>query len=86
MTRHDKLLTRILSKRSDSNIRFDDLRTLLIRLGFQERSRGSHHMFVKEGVRELINLQREGHLAKPYQVRQIRTIIAEYGLGEEKDD
>jgi len=83
MTKYNKLLTRILSKQSDANIRFDDLRTLLIRLGFQKRSRGSHHVFVKDGVAELINLQREGHLAKPYQVR---TIIAEYGLGEEKKD
>jgi hypothetical protein len=86
MTKYDKLLTRILNKQSDANIRFNDLRTLLIRLGFQERSRGSHHVFAKEGVTELINLQREGHLAKPYQVRQVRTIIAEYGLGEETKD
>jgi hypothetical protein len=28
--------------------------------------------FVKVGVENLINLQREGSMAKPYQVRQLR--------------
>ena len=54
-------------------------------LGFQERIRGSHHIFRKQGVRELINLQKEGNKAKVYQVRQVRRIILRYGLqgGEE---
>ena len=67
----------------DANIRFDDLRNLLTQLGFEGRSRGSHHIFVKEGVEHLINLQREGSMAKPYQVRQVRAIITQYGLGQE---
>ena len=84
MTGNEKILARVLNGRSDANIRFDDLRGLLLWLGFEERSRGSHHVFVKPGVRELINLQREGNLAKPYQVRQIRAIIGSYGLGVER--
>ena len=44
-------------------------------LGFTERVRGSHHIFRREGVRELINLQRDGSQAKPYQVRQVRQAI-----------
>jgi hypothetical protein len=59
--------------------------TLLTRLGFEERIRGSHHVFVREGVEPLINLQREGHLAKPYQVRQVRAVIIDYGLEQEGD-
>jgi len=81
MTKYAKLLAQVLSARSDANVRFDDLRGLLTRLGFQERTRSSHHVFVKEGVREMINLQREGQMAKRYQVRQVRTVLAEYGLG-----
>jgi hypothetical protein len=81
MTTKEKLLARILSGRSDANIRFHSLRGLLLSLGFEERSRGSHHVFVKTGVTEIINIQREGNLAKPYQVRQIRAIIGTYGLG-----
>ena len=62
------------------NILFDDLCGLLKRMGFQERSRGSHRIFRKEGVEEMINLQREGNKAKPYQVRQVRAVIVKYGL------
>lgn len=81
MTKYDKILLRLLNGRSDANIDFEDLCNLLKRFGFEERIRGSHHVFVKQGVEELINLQREGRLAKPYQVRQVRTVITNYGLG-----
>ena len=75
MSRDDDLRQRILSGRSDANIRFEQLRSLLLRLGFTERVRGGHHIFRREGVRELINLQRDGSQAKPYQVRQVRQAI-----------
>jgi len=71
MKRHEKLLIQILRGTSDANISFADLRPLLIRLGFEERTRGSHHVFRKEGVEEKTTLQREGNKAKPYQVRQV---------------
>ena len=75
MSRDDDLRQQILSGRSDANIRFEELRSFLLRLGFTERVRGSHHIFRREGVRELINLQRDGSQAKPYQVRQARQAI-----------
>ena len=81
MAKRDKLLVRVLSGASDAGIRFDDLRRLLLTLGFEERVRGSHHLFVRPGVEELVNLQREGKNAKPYQVRQVRAVIVRYGLG-----
>ena len=81
MTKYDKLIMKILKGRSDANIGFDELRNLLINLGFEERVRSSHHIFVKAGVEELINLQREGRMAKPYQVHQVRNIITRYQLG-----
>ena len=80
VNRDDNLLQRILSGRSDSNIRFDDLRIFLLGLGFTERVRGSHHIFRKEGVRERINLQRDGSHAKAYQVRQVRQSIVRHRL------
>ena len=83
MATYRKLLGRVLSGRSDANTRFDDLRKLLAWLGFEERSRGSHHIFVRAGLEDMINLQREGHMAKPYQVRQVRAIITKYGLDQE---
>ena len=75
MSRDDDLREKILSGRSDANIRFEELRSYLLRQGFAGRVRGSHHLFRREGVRELINLQRDGSQAKPYQVRQVRQAI-----------
>lgn len=79
--RRERLLGSILGGRSDANIRFAELRALLIDLGFAERVRGSHHLFAKEGVVEIINIQSRGGQAKPYQVRQVRNIILKYKLG-----
>ena len=81
MTKQDKLLLRIIRGKSDANIDFDELRSLLLNYGFEERVRGSHHLFVKEGVEDLINLQRDGKSAKPYQVKQVRRVILRYGFG-----
>ena len=84
MGKYDKLLLQILRGTSDANIPFDDLCQLLRRLGFEERIRGSHHLFRKQGIEEKINLQRENSKAKAYQVRQIRAIVLRYKLGGEE--
>lgn len=78
--RYGLLRRQIVDGRSDANIRFDELRGLLMKLGFIERTRGSHHIFRKEGVAEGLNLQRDGNHAKPYQVRQVRQILQRYHL------
>ncbi len=82
MNRHEKLLQTILWGRSDANIRFSDLRALLGYLGFDERIRGSHHLFDRAGIVEIVNLQSVGGRVKPYQVRQVRQLILKYRLGE----
>jgi len=81
----EELRHRILQGKSDANVEFEDLRRLLLWLGFQERTRGSHHIFRRAGVRELINLQREGSKAKVYQVRQVRQVLLRYGLEGTKE-
>src|SRR4030066_636393 len=86
MTKRDKLLTKLLSGSSDANTQFDGLCQLLTNLGFEERIKGSHHIFTKEGVEEILNLQPKGPQAKPYQVKQVRTVILKYKLGGEEDD
>jgi predicted RNA binding protein YcfA (HicA-like mRNA interferase family) len=83
--RHLKLLRRILAGRSDANVHFEELRALLLHLGFEERARGSHHIFRRPDVEQRINLQRDGSKAKPYQVRQVRAVIVHYRLGELPD-
>jgi hypothetical protein len=74
---------RILSGSADRNIRFSDLRGLLLSLGFDERIRGSHHIYTRDDIVEILNLQpADGGMAKPYQIRQVRGIIVKYKLGE----
>ncbi|HXV63185.1 MAG TPA: type II toxin-antitoxin system HicA family toxin [Vicinamibacteria bacterium] len=85
MSKWTKLIRRILEGRSDANVAFSDLRGLLLHLGFEERTRGSHHVFRRAGVDEKINLQRDNEKAKPYQVRQVRQLILKYQLGELDD-
>ena len=80
MGRHEKPLAQIPGARADANVGFDALCALLRHLGFEERTRGSHHVFRRAGVEELINLQRDGDKAKVYQVRQVRAILTKYGL------
>jgi len=58
---------------------------LLRRLGFEERIRGSHHIFTKEGIEEILNLQPKGSQAKAYQVKQVRAVILKYQLGGQDD-
>lgn len=66
---------------SDANIPFTQMCHLLIKLGFKERIRGSHHIFTKDGIEEIINLQTKGSKAKPYQVKQVRNLLLKYNLG-----
>lgn len=80
---YDKLIGKILRGTSDANIAFEDLCQLLRHLGFDERTRGSHHLFRKSGITELINLQREGSNTKVYQVRQVRAVLLKYRLAGE---
>jgi hypothetical protein len=83
MSKYDKLLFQILRGTADANVPFNELRHLLTELGFEERIRGSHHMFRRAGIVEKINLQREGNKAKVYQVRQVRAVILKYKMGGE---
>ena len=76
----EKTLDKILRGDSDTNIRFEELCHLLQAKGFRMRVNGSHHIFTQASVMERINLQREGAKAKPYQVRQVRKILATYKL------
>jgi predicted RNA binding protein YcfA (HicA-like mRNA interferase family) len=81
MSKVEKILLAVLSGTSDSNIKFGDLQNLLENIGFEcNRVNGSHHVYVKDKVEEIINRQPNGSKAKPYQVKQIRNIILKYKL------
>lgn len=83
MSKFDKLLLKLLSGTSDQNIGFEEWRSLLLTLGFQERlTGGSHRVFTKENITEIINNQPDGSKAKVYQVKQIRSLILKYKLSK----
>jgi hypothetical protein len=82
-----KVLQRVICGTSDANIRFDDLCALLLHLGFVERVRGDHHIYTRDGVPDILNLQPRGSKAKAYQVKQVRGLIVAHGLaGEPESD
>ena len=82
----EKLLVRILRGTSDKNIPFEGMCRLLRHIGFEERTRGSHHIFTRDGVEEILNIQTKAGRAKPYQVKQVRQIILKYRLGGREDE
>ena len=86
MGKYSKLREKILAGGADANIDFSALCQLLVRLGFDERIKGSHHIFTRDGIMEIINLQPKGGKAKTYQVKQVRNILVNYGLGESDVD
>jgi len=72
---------KLLFGTSDANLNFESVCTMLRHLGFSERkSGGSHRIFYKEGIVEIINLQPRGREGKPYQMKQVRNIMLKYGL------
>jgi hypothetical protein len=84
--KYSKLMERILLGRSDRNIDFDALCQLLVRVGFDERVRGDHHIFTRSDIEEIINFQPKGSKAKPYQVKRVRSILLKYRLGDSDVD
>jgi hypothetical protein len=66
MSKHEKLLEKILLGTSDANIPFEGLCQMLGRLGFRSRIKGSHHIFSRDAVAEILNLQPKGSNAKSY--------------------
>lgn len=82
MEKHEKVLIQILRGTSDANISFEGLCGLLKYLGFEERIRSSHHIFTKDGIEEILNLQPKDAKTKAYQVKQVRNVILKYKLGE----
>jgi hypothetical protein len=63
MSKLEKLLFKLLSGNTDKSFSFSDLLKILETYEFKMRIKGSHHIFYKEGVVEILNLQ-EGESGK----------------------
>ncbi|MCL0040237.1 type II toxin-antitoxin system HicA family toxin [Thermodesulfovibrionales bacterium] len=73
-------------KRNPNNVRFEMLCRAAELFDFRFRGgKGSHRIYVKDGVREMLNFQNVKGKAKPYQVKQFLKIIERYKLLEEED-
>lgn len=70
----------VMGGKSDSNIRFNDLRNLILSYGFYERIRGDHYIYKRDDIIERINIQPSGNKAKAYQVKQVRMLFEKYRL------
>lgn len=86
MSKFEKQLAKLLRGTADASFSFDDLCQLLRHLGFDERVRGSHHIFTRNDVEEILNLQPLGSRAKAYQVKQVRGVVLKYKLAGDGDE
>ncbi len=74
-----KILQKILT--GSKNIRFSDMMILVEGFGFTlSRTDGSHHIFTRPDIPELVNLQDVKGQAKPYQIRQFLKLIEKHDL------
>lgn len=73
-------------KHNPKNVRFEDLCRVAEAFDFLFRGgEGSHRIYVRQGVMEILNFQNVGGKAKPYQVRQLLKVIEDYNLLEDED-
>ena len=74
-----KILQKILA--GSKNIRFSDMVNLVQGFGFTlSRTDGSHHIFTRPDIPELVNIQNIKGQAKPYQIRQFLKLVETHNL------
>ncbi len=80
MSRAEKLFDKLIAARNDANFPFDDLCTLLVKLGYTARKTKGSHIIFQRGP-SVLNLQpTTGRKAKAYQVRQARQELKNLNL------
>lgn len=68
---------------NNKNIKYSYFCNIVESFGFMcKRQRGSHRIYSKIGVIELINIQNVNGEVKPYQVKQFLSLVKKYGLEE----
>jgi predicted RNA binding protein YcfA (HicA-like mRNA interferase family) len=75
------------ARSNPSGVEFRELVKIVEKMGYTlSRTKGSHQIYKCPGRTELINLQRDGHMAKPYQVRQVLALFDKYFPEEEAEE
>ena len=81
MTRREKLIEKL--RTNPAGIRFPELCRVAEQCGFVKRGgKGSHVVYAKDGVEEILTFQDRKGMAKPYQVKQLLAVIEKYKMGE----
>ncbi|MFZ2411037.1 MAG: hypothetical protein WAW23_05665 [Candidatus Methanoperedens sp.] len=71
-------------KANPRKVRFTRLCQIAEAFGFKTRKgTGSHRVYFREGIWEILNFQNENGWAKAYQVRQFIKVIEKYNLQED---
>jgi hypothetical protein len=74
-------------KKNPKNIRFESLIKVVEAFGFHfSRGKGSHHIYTREDVTEILNFQEVDGKAKPCQIRQFIAIVEKYNLQVAEDN
>ena len=69
----DEALDKLIN---DKNLSFRDLLKICENFFEGPRSRGSHHVFKTPWIgKPWVNIQKDGKMAKPYQVKQVRQAL-----------
>lgn len=77
--RNRKLLEKAI--RNPNGLRFEDAKRLAHAFGFRlDRINGSHHIFVRAGIPQLVNLQDCRGKAKAYQIKQLLKLVETHNL------
>jgi len=68
-----------------AGIHFRELCLLAKHLGFRKRGgKGSHVVYEKDGVEEILTFQDRNGMAKPYQVKQLLAVMEKYDMSGER--
>lgn len=74
-----KVLQKILN--NPNNVRFLEVKSIVEAFSFKlSRISGSHHIFTRPDVSEIVNLQNVNGQAKSYQVKQFLSLVERYNL------
>jgi hypothetical protein len=83
MTQRQKLLEK--ARNNPAGVRFREICLLAEHIGCVKRGgKGSHIVYEKEGVEEILTFQDRSGMAKPYQVKQLLAVIEKYRLGDQE--
>lgn len=74
MSKFEKLIQKI---KNGQSVSYDEVEGLLLKLGFSVRSRGSHHVFSKDGYEKNISIKKRSELMQ-YQLRLIEEVLQDH--------